>query len=158
MNTDTPQVEQWLKDLAEAKYPFPKCYSGASDEYFIHLVEKNNAKQSAFISGVQWAMAKEWIDVKEKLPEGNGQILFSWINENKKRRTSLGFYAAKHSVEYYDDETSSDYADYSEEKDEYYYPEGFHESPVDIPYSSKISGVTHWQPLPSPPDKAAYIG
>jgi chromosome segregation ATPase len=94
------------------------------------------------------AKSEAWVSVEERLPESNKPILIRWINDNGKSRTSIGFYAAKHTVEYMDDESRDGYGDYSEEKDEYYYPEGFHENPIEIPYTSHLSKVTHWMPLP----------
>jgi hypothetical protein len=67
MNTDT-QVEQWLKDLAKAKYPLQKGYEEFGWLKNINHVQRE--KRQAFISGVQWAMAnreKEAEDLKEEI-------------------------------------------------------------------------------------------
>jgi hypothetical protein len=60
MNTDTPQVEQWLKDLAEAQLPYR---AGVSED-------EVNWWRMVFISGVQWAMAnrEKWSNEINRCP------------------------------------------------------------------------------------------
>jgi hypothetical protein len=65
MNTDTPQVEQWLKDLTEAKYPY---HNGASQRAKGVIDRRRNY----FIEDVQWAMAnpgvinnEDWLQNQE---------------------------------------------------------------------------------------------
>ena len=84
-------------------------------------------------------------------PKGR-KVLVYYKNACGKGRTVLARYVAKHTEE---DTSESDMdMDYSEEKDCYYWPEGWYEE-IDNwdDYSSvKISqALTHWMPLPEAP-------
>lgn len=98
-------------------------------------------------------MMSQWIKVEDKLPANGKRVIFFWMNNYNppKPRTSIGFYAAKHTVDadYWDD---VECADYSEDKDQYFCPEGWHEEGWELEYISDVTGVTHWMPLPEPPE------
>lgn len=94
-----------------------------------------------------------WVRVEERLPETGKSILMYWKNELGNYRISKGFYAAKFSVEDDCEENHDGYSEYSEEKDKYYYPEGWVETGWEIETTATVKGVTHWRPLPSPPNK-----
>jgi hypothetical protein len=96
---------------------------------------------------------KAWVSVEEGLPESGKSVLIHWKNELGYYRISKGFYADKFSVEDDCEENHDGYSEYSEEKDKYYYPKGWVETAWEIEMTATLTGVTHWQPLPSPPDK-----
>jgi hypothetical protein len=92
-----------------------------------------------------------WISVDDEMPKSGRRVLFSWLNPLKKRRTGLGIYAKKHTIEANDwDYTEA--ADYDEETDNYYCPEGWVEDPYESEYTYPVEGITHWMPLPEPPE------
>lgn len=97
-----------------------------------------------------------WISVKDRLPENGKNVLAACKVKlaNGKSRYYIcdAFYAHKYSV------TCSVYsdldADYSEETDEYYFPEGWWEYIHNWDEYSSVAiddFVTHWMPLPETP-------
>lgn len=109
------------------------------------------ALQRACANYAEQAMENEWVSVKERLPENNVHVLLackcgigSYVCD--------GFHTEKYSTptEFYEDID----ADYNEETDEYYFPEGWWEVIKNWDDYSCVSiedTVTHWMPLPEPP-------
>jgi hypothetical protein len=134
-----PQAVDEKGMLSEAE----KCY-----------FSNQQAEIKAFVDGAKWLQSQcpsapqgdNWISVEIK-PKSGERVIVNFLNDNKKARTTIAFFAAKYSVVYMDTDTN-EYAEYSEEKDEYYYPEGWHESPVEVEYTAELSKVFGWQPLP----------
>ncbi|MGE3550716.1 MAG: DUF551 domain-containing protein [Geobacter sp.] len=85
------------------------------------------------------------------LPESGKRVIFSWLNDCLKRRTSIGFYAAAKTIDASDYEEPSEY-EYDEEKDQYTLQEGWYEEGAEAEYFYPVLGVTHWMPLPAPPE------
>ena len=86
----------------------------------------------------------------------NRTVLIYWINELGNGRTSIGEYVPKYTVEAHDDSFNDfEWADYSEDKDEYYIPEGWYELGWcgDSGYEPIDGEVTHWRLLPRPPER-----
>lgn len=89
-----------------------------------------------------------WQDI-DNAPQDGRNILIYYKNDCNKDRIIKAKYINK-----FTEESHEDFADYSEEKDEYYTPEGWYE---DIDNWDEYSHVkinhipTHWQPLPEPP-------
>ena len=101
-----------------------------------------------------------WISVKDGPPESGKHVFvtceFRSLYGYKKQYVCEAFYAAEHSISEgkYPDDT--DCYDYSEEDDEYYLKEGWYEVIHNWDeYSSIVIGdfVTHWMPLPEPPEE-----
>lgn len=102
---------------------------------------------------MQTAELQEWI-TKDTPPESGKRVLIVWENSNDKKRVSLGFYAAKHSVvDQNEEDRAWDITDYSEENDEYYFPEGWYEIPHEVEFFGRLSNVTHWMDIPTLPCK-----
>lgn len=93
----------------------------------------------------------EWIDVNDQLPNSNRRVIFTWINELNKQRKSMGFYAKKHTISA-DSWDEVDLADYCEEKDKFFCPEGWHEEMWEAEFFYSVPHkVTHWMPQPEGP-------
>ena len=89
------------------------------------------------------------------LPAPGKRVVIFWVNPQGKKRSSMGFYVPKHhmSAENWDD---VDCADYCEEEDEYYCPEGWHEEMWEAEHFYPITGqVVGWQELPEFPGPRA---
>lgn len=103
----------------------------------------------------------EWISVEERLPENEKDVLISF-----KRKTIHGKeYFCVGMAFHTDGKTTIDDSnycwdndnvdmDYDEEADSYIVPEGWWET---VDFSEEFSAVdmpvTHWMPLPAPPDR-----
>lgn len=96
----------------------------------------------------------EWISVEDKLPPNNRSVLIrqeTGYNDNK--CTVVGQYVRQYELESSFDD--GDWAEYSEEKDEYFCPEGWYEQQInwdDYAFIHINEKVTHWMPLPEPPN------
>ena len=104
---------------------------------------------------------KEWISVKDRLPENEQDVIICakrrhYSNQNCFIRiVAKAFYTdGKHDTEHTAYAWNNDYIDmeYDEENDAYLIPEGWWES---IEYGEEFSAVsdfvTHWMPMPQPP-------
>lgn len=94
-----------------------------------------------------------WIPVTERLPENNVHVLLSCRTYGGNKYVCDGFHTEKFSTptEFYEDID----ADYNEETDEYYFPEGWWEVIKNWDDYSCVAiedTVTHWMPLPEPPE------
>lgn len=85
------------------------------------------------------------------LPESGKRVIFSWLNDCLKRRTSIGFYAAPKTIDASGYEEPAEY-EYYEEKDQYTLQEGWYEEGAEAEYFYPVLAVTHWMPLPTPPE------
>ena len=102
-----------------------------------------------------------WISVNDRLPECGKYVLTSCevrlLSGSKKRYTCIAFHAEKHKISEHFPE--DDYCfDYDEEHDEYYLKEGWYEVIHNWDeYSSVVieDFVTHWMPLPKPPEEVS---
>lgn len=101
----------------------------------------------------------EWISVEQELPKSGEHVLLCCevrcVGGGIGKYVCDGFWAEryKHETSGFPDECA---CEYSEENDEYYLLEGWHEVIKNWDdYNSVVIGdfVTHWMPLPSPPDE-----
>ena len=94
----------------------------------------------------------EWISASERLPVNCNGVLVFGINDCDKTRTAKAMYARKFELEAGDEAVECGYSEYSEEKDEYYVPEGWYEdnSCSETNYAIDFT-VTHWMPIPDAP-------
>lgn len=90
-----------------------------------------------------------WVPVSERLPESSLPVLAFVTNSNGKTRRLRAHWIAKHTDEMWDGDMDGDY---SEETDTTYTPEGWYETNEYEDTHWRIHDpVTHWMPLPSPP-------
>ena len=92
----------------------------------------------------------EWISVKKRLPKVDKPVLISAKN-NYYKYVCVGKWVEKYSVE--DEGEEFDFADYNEENDTYYYPEGWYECIYNWGDYSDVfisDEVIAWQLLPEP--------
>lgn len=114
----------------------------------------NDAHNEGYDVGY-WAGRRDyepkWIPVTERLPENDVHVLLS-CKCGAGAYVCDGFYTEKFSTptQFYEDID----ADYDEETDEYYFPEGWWEVIKNWDDYSCVAiedAVTHWMPLPEPP-------
>ena len=94
---------------------------------------------------------RRWIPVTERLPENDVPVLLS-CKCGAGAYVCDGFHTEKYStpIPFYEDID----ADYDEEADEYYFPEGWWEVIKNWDDYSCVAiedTITHWMPLPEPP-------
>jgi hypothetical protein len=99
-----------------------------------------------------------WISVKDRLPEHGRKVLASFPNKLGKRRLIVAYHTERWKEEIHpwqDDEYET--SEYCEAKDEYYLLEGWYECIENWPeYTSVVvceGEITHWMPLPDPPEE-----
>ena len=98
----------------------------------------------------------EWIPVTERLPESGVHVLaccrVKWVGGGGRSYVCDAFYSApKTEICSYNEDIE---AEYDEETDEYYMPEGWWEvikNWDDYSCVAIADFVTHWMPLPEPP-------
>ena len=93
----------------------------------------------------------KWININQELPPTGKLVNIAYQNDNKKDLVTMGFYRHKHE-EIADFDFDDDF-DYLEEKDEYYFKEGWNSACLEAEYVYSISNVTDWQTLPIHPNK-----
>ena len=89
-----------------------------------------------------------WRPIDDEAKSGKKRLL-SLLNEAGKRRTIVGFWVNKFSIE--DDSDEYEHGDFNEADEIYYWGEGWYESiESSDEYSCcyAIKTVTHWMPLP----------
>ena len=99
-----------------------------------------------------------WIPIEKEQPESGTRVIFSSVNCQGFRRTSIGYYAAEHTLlaeDHWTSDVDFEFLDYSLEEDTYYVPEGWYEEGAEGEYCYSQSGVTHWMPLPEKPKGGA---
>ena len=102
---------------------------------------------------------QEWISVKDKLPKSGHHVLiccevYRYNGEIAGRYVCDGYYAEANKIIAGGFLDKCNY-EYSEEDNEYYLPEGWYEiiKNLDDYYSVMVEDlVTHWMPLPEPPE------
>jgi len=102
----------------------------------------------------------EPVPVSERLPEPGKKVLAYYLNSLGKSRTILAEWVpAKTKAD--DDLTDGDFAEYDEETDEYYWPEGWYEAIENWDDYGAVfvneGEITHWQPLPRGPHHALPV-
>ena len=97
-----------------------------------------------------------WIKTSEQLPEPGQFVLAYAVNNSKNTRRIRAFYVLKFSVIPGGDD---DAFEYNEADDNYYLPEGWYEANEYEETNWHVEGeVTHWMPLPEPPDSGGQKG
>jgi len=96
----------------------------------------------------------EWISVKDRMPEHGRKVLATYTNSYGKRRFIVGCHFERWTEEAgHEDECASEYC---EKRDEYFALEGWYEQQDNWDDYASISvhegEVTHWMPLPEPPE------
>jgi len=97
------------------------------------------------------ALGDGWISVSERLPANENYVLWTYVNSYWKSRVIRCLYTRKFQTEITEN-LDDDYWDYSKEKDAVFFPEWWYESnETDETYYNPDGGITHWMPLPLPP-------
>jgi uncharacterized protein YneR len=97
----------------------------------------------------------QWVSVEDELPKT--KCIARYVNSHGNERTIMAEYIKQFTVEADNDCDSDGVSEYCEEKDTWYYKEGWWEvidNWDDYHMVSVHQGeVTHWQALPTPPAK-----
>jgi hypothetical protein len=99
------------------------------------------------------------IAVSERLPEAGKKVIVHYVNSLGNSRTVCAEWVpAKSRTD--DCLVDDDFAEYDEENDEYYWPEGWYESIENWDEYGAVfinDAVTHWQPLPNGPAHSLHL-
>lgn len=98
----------------------------------------------------------KWISVKDKLPETPIKVIVFWRNEYNKNRISTAQFVHPKTIlaEDFLSDDCDDFAEYDEKLDCYWTPSGWYEyqEATDLNFYL-YENITHWMPLPEPPEK-----
>lgn len=87
------------------------------------------------------------------MPRSGNRVIFCWLNEQERRRTSMGFYANSRDIEA-DWDAVEDYDGLDEDdRGVVWLTEGWYEAPAEGGPIHQIDGVTHWMPRPMCPEE-----
>lgn len=92
-----------------------------------------------------------WVSVEDRLPEEGKRILIYYKNSYGKHWRDIAFYT-KGGVKEFDDDDDNWPECYSEKDQCSYLPEGFWIDAEDEEKCFQRHNVTHWMPLPNPPN------
>jgi hypothetical protein len=137
---------------------------------FLPLPGQDHEEHAKRISEIAWsngAYVARWghpaiepVAVSERLPEPHTKVIAHYLNDLGNSRTILAEWVpAKSRTDgcLVDD----DFAEYDEESDEYYWPEGWYESIENWDDYGAVfvheGMITHWQPLPRGPYHALPV-
>ena len=101
-----------------------------------------------------WEEYPDWIKVEDRLPEPGIYVLAYFKNDLGKDRIIRAEYSDGHSLPVSDlMDWNGDWANYDEAEDQYYCPVGWFESNEFDEIDYQVDGnITHWMPLPKPPE------
>jgi hypothetical protein len=116
-----------------------------SIEHGINGVQFTNEELQAFaLAIIENYKAEQWISVADRLPESQQIVLV--VNGRQKRCV---MYVSKHSINV-EDRGFEEGAEYFEDEDASYWPEGWYEENSHDEMSWDIDFTpTHWQPFPA---------
>ena len=117
----------------------------------IEELTRENESLAESVNEASEILRRRWTPVAERLPENGAHVLLS-CKCGVGAYVCDGFHTEKYSTptQFYEDID----ADYDEETDEYYFPEGWWEVIKNWDDYSCVAiedTVTHWMPLPVPP-------
>lgn len=118
-----------------------------------------DAGYQALVAAPAVDVRPQWISVKERMPESGKHVLacceVRLLSGGKKRYVCEAMYTAKKSISVSNwDDCDGSGAEYDEETDEYYFPEGWWECIHNWDEYTSVAiadFVTHWMPLPELP-------
>jgi hypothetical protein len=140
LSAQSKDAEERIKKLGESLRYYADCYAKQSRELSDKIERIAELEAQLQTAKIQHAKSEAWVSVKDKLPENssfcNDEVLFvtGGIIHNGCYDYEDGFWHERYGGKYLDI--------------------------LRIERGEKQNGgiVTHWMPLPPPPDKAAYIG
>jgi hypothetical protein len=135
--------------------------TGYQGERFIYQGDFDTALDVARQELARFARATiQPVAVSERLPESGKKVIAYYLNALGNSRTILAEWVpAKTKAD--DGLTDDDFAEYDEESDEYYWPEGWYEVIENWDDYGAVfvneGEITHWRPLPPGPHHALPI-
>ena len=136
------------------------CYIVDSGEYFWGGVESAEERNNLMVTPVDmptFTPPNEWVSVEERLPDAEKEVRLFCVTPNGYKYQCQGFYVPP-GMRRDDSDYSWDWEccdQYDEDSDDYFVNPGWYERGHNWDEYSAfgIAGkVTHWMPLPAPPD------
>jgi hypothetical protein len=103
---------------------------------------------------MEQAFMERWVSVHDELPKAGKKVLTVYNDPDGHKRTILARYIPRWTIEVECCEYSELYDDYCEEKDAFFYKEGWYEHVYnwdDFTSFVPDGRITHWMPLPRLP-------
>lgn len=94
----------------------------------------------------------EWIKVENALPKTQQMVLIRYATHGGWMRTTMGWHCPAKTVDCSEFDGEVD-GEYDGPTDTYYLSEGWRDESQESEYHYDITGVTHWMPLPKPPQE-----
>lgn len=144
------------RDLLERIGELMHIIAHRQDDYGVEAEYLGNILSKVLAQPTQQGVAG-WIPVTERLPSRRQPVLACYTNGYGHGRTIRAQWLAKFQQE--SDDIDNFYAEYDEETDTYYDPEGWYELIDNWGEYSSVGvtegTITHWMPLPAAPALAA---
>lgn len=113
-----------------------------SDQVFLDKIRKLEDQNTAMKAALEWTL------ITDEMPKTKGRVLVTSEGYKGRRFVQVARWVPKYSEEATGDDSGLDH-EYDEDKDEYYWPEGWYEESLESEMCWQLTSVIAWMPLPT---------
>ena len=140
-----------LPPLTDVMYHAARGLESIDDDALDNIWESINTALRVAQVASPVAQQPTWVSVADRMPTAGVKVLVCYRNSYGNLRRTCAHYSPLHMV----DASTWDGGEPDETEDGTFEPEGWWEEPVELERVEFIADeVTHWMPLPEPPDRS----